>query len=106
MSPIIYRYSSNPKSDWSKDDFTSPPIVENDVWIGSDVIILHGIRIGNEAVIAVGTIVTKDVLDYDIVGGVPTKLIKYRFYKKHIKKIFEIQWWDRDFTWIDNIIKN
>jgi maltose O-acetyltransferase len=53
-------------------------IIGNDVWIGTRVIILSGISIGNGAIIAAGSIVTKDVPDFAIVGGNPARIIKYR----------------------------
>ena len=52
--------------------------IGNDVWIGMRSIIMPGVKIGNGAVIGAGAIVTKDVPDYAIVGGVPAKVIKYR----------------------------
>jgi acetyltransferase-like isoleucine patch superfamily enzyme len=53
-------------------------IIGNDVWIGCGVQILPGVKIGNGVVIAAGSVVTKDISDYCIVGGVPAKVIKYR----------------------------
>jgi len=50
--------------------------IGNDVWIGARSIILDGVSVGNGAIIAAGSVVTKDVLPYSIVGGVPAKLIK------------------------------
>lgn len=52
--------------------------IENDVWIGSHCVILPGVTIGEGAIVAAGSIVTKDVLPFTIVGGVPAKLIKER----------------------------
>ena len=54
-------------------------IVEDDVWIGARTVILSGVRIGQGAIIAAGSVVTKDVEPYSIVAGNPAKLIKYRF---------------------------
>ena len=53
-------------------------VVEDDVWIGSRVTILPGVKIGKGSVIAAGAIVTKDVLPYSIMGGIPAKIIKMR----------------------------
>ena len=52
--------------------------IGNDVWIGQNVIILPGVTIGNGVIIAAGAVVTRDVPNYAIVGGVPAKIIKYR----------------------------
>ncbi len=77
-------------------------IIGNDVWIGENVIIRGGIKIGDGAIIAMGAIVTKDVPPYAIVGGVPAKIIKYRFSKEHIEKLLEIKWWNYSMEWIRN----
>ena len=52
--------------------------IGNDVWIGARVIILPGVTIGNGVIIGAGAVVTSDVPDYAIVGGVPAKVIRYR----------------------------
>lgn len=52
--------------------------IGNDVWIGMRSIIMPGVKIGNGAVIGAGAVVTKDVPDYAIVGGVPARIIKFR----------------------------
>lgn len=53
-------------------------IIGDDVWIGTRVIIMPGVKIGNGVIIGAGAVVTKDVPDYAVVGGVPAKIIKYR----------------------------
>jgi acetyltransferase-like isoleucine patch superfamily enzyme len=74
--------------------------IGNDVWIGCNCIIMGGITIGNGAIIAAGAVVTKDVEDYAIVGGVPAKIIRYRFTKEQIEFLNKIKWWDMDIEWI------
>ncbi|GGG21673.1 CatB-related O-acetyltransferase [Paenibacillus abyssi] len=69
-------------------------VIKNDVWIGANAVIQDGVTIGNGAIIAAGAVVTKDVPDYAIVGGVPAKIIKYRFEKEVIDEINESKWWD------------
>lgn len=78
-------------------------IIGNDVWIGSKSIILKGVNIGNGAIIGAGSVVTKDVPAYSVVGGVPAKIITYRFNQSQIEKLEQIKWWDWD---IDYIKKN
>lgn len=65
-------------------------IVDDDVWIGYGATILSGVRIGQGAVVATGAVVTKDVPPYAIVGGVPAKIIKYRFSEEIIGKLLKI----------------
>ncbi len=71
-----------------------PVEIGNDVWIGANVVILPGVKIGDGAVIAAGAVVTRDVEPYAIVGGVPAKIIKYRFSKDIIEKFLRIKWWE------------
>ncbi len=71
-----------------------PVEIGNDVWIGANVCIMPGVKIGDGAVLAAGAIVTKDVEPYAIVGGVPAKLIRYRFDKEIVEAFLRIKWWD------------
>lgn len=75
-------------------------IIENDVWIGNNVIILGNIKVGNGSIISTGSVVTKDVLPYSIVGGVPAKFIKYRFDEEKIEKLLNFQWWNKNPIWL------
>lgn len=69
-------------------------IIGNDVWIGHNVIVVGNVTIGNGAILAAGSVITKDVLPYSIVGGVPAKIIKKRFSQNIIHEIEELQWWN------------
>lgn len=71
--------------------------IGNDVWIGANTIILPSCKnIGNGAVIAAGSIVTKDIPQYEIWGGDPAKFIKKRFSDDIIEKIEASRWWEID----------
>lgn len=65
-------------------------VIEDDVWIGSSSMIMSGVKVGQGAIVAAGAVVTKDVPPYAIVGGVPAKVIKYRFDEKIIEKLLNI----------------
>lgn len=67
-------------------------VVEDDAWIGYGSTILSGVRIGQGAVVAAGSVVTKDVPPYAIVGGNPAKIIKYRFSEELIDKLKQIDY--------------
>ena len=77
-------------------------VIGNDVWIGRNVTICNGSNVGNGAVIAANAVVTKDVPDYCVVGGVPAKTIKYRFSPEIISALNHIKWWE----WPDSTIQN
>lgn len=70
--------------------------IGNDVWVGTRVLIMGGVTIGNGAVVAAGAVVTKDVPPYAIVGGVPARVIKYRFPEDVIQKLETSKWWTLD----------
>ena len=69
-------------------------IVGNDVWIGYEAVIMAGVHIGDGAIIAARTVVTKDVPPYTIVGGVPARPIRKRFDEEVIRKLETLKWWD------------
>jgi acetyltransferase-like isoleucine patch superfamily enzyme len=74
--------------------------IGHDVWIGENVIILNGITVGSGAIIASGSVVTNDVEPYAIVGGVPAKLIKYRFSNAQISQLLAFEWWNKPNDWL------
>lgn len=67
-------------------------VIEDDVWVGYGAIIMSGIHVGQGAVVAAGSVVTKDVPPYAIVGGVPAKVIKYRFSPEIITELLKIDY--------------
>ena len=69
-------------------------VIGNDVWIGSEAIVMPGITIGDGAVIGTRALITRDVEPYAIVAGNPAKLIRKRFDDALIAKLLELRWWD------------
>lgn len=77
--------------------------IGNDVWIGRDVTIMPGVKVGDGAIIAAQSVVTKDIDPYRVVGGNPAKLIKKRYSDEVIEDWLAIKWWDWE---IEDIHKN
>lgn len=70
--------------------------IEHDAWIGCNAVILPGCRrIGIGAVVGAGAVVTRDVPDFSIVGGVPAKFLRYRFEESLRQQILNSQWWEK-----------
>lgn len=65
-----------------------------------NVLIKAGVHIGDGAVIAMGAVVTKDVPDYAIVGGVPARILRYRFTESQRTELQRLKWWNKDVSWI------
>ena len=78
-------------------------LIGNDVWIGYKVTFMPGVKVGDGAMIAAKSVVTRDVPAYAIVGGNPAQLIRYRFDHATIQKLLELAWWDWE---IEKITKN
>lgn len=87
LFPQASAYTGHPKT---KGNVT----IGNDVWIGYDSFILSGVSIGNGAVVAARSTVTRDVPPYSIVGGNPAKIIKYRFSPEVITELEQMAWWN------------
>ena len=75
--------------------------IGNDVWLGRNVIITNYANIGNGVIAGAGSIITKDVPDYAIVGGVPARIIKFRYSPSEIESLNKIAWWN----WTDDEIR-
>lgn len=90
------REQTYPHADIERDRYC---IIGNDVWIGKKVMIKSGVRIGDGAIIASGAIVTKDVEPYSIAGGIPAKVIRYRFSKDDVEWLKKLRWWEKGEEW-------
>ncbi len=69
-------------------------VLGNDVWIGYDVLVMPGVKIGDGAIVAARSVVTSDVPPYAIVGGNPAKIIRMRFSVEVVNELLSIRWWD------------
>lgn len=84
-----------------KETQKSAPVIGHDVWVGLGSFVMRGVTIGNGAVVAANSVVTKDVAPYSIVGGNPARHISYRFQPHVIEALQKICWWD----WSDDKIR-
>ena len=69
-------------------------VIGNDVWIGYEAVILSGVTIGDGAIVAARSVVTKDVPPYTIVGGAPARPIRRRFDQETVDALLKLRWWD------------
>lgn len=70
--------------------------IGSDVWVGHGVTIIGPAVIGDGAIIGASALVLGDVPPYAVVGGVPAKVIKYRFDEEKIQKLLSVKWWDKN----------
>ena len=97
-SPVFYRGRDSVKVKYAHFEKVKRRrlVIGSDVWIGSNVVIMGGVNIGHGAIIGASSVVTKDVPPYAIVGGVPARILKYRFDEKLIKELLQSEWWELD----------
>ncbi|MBQ9667026.1 MAG: CatB-related O-acetyltransferase [Bacteroidaceae bacterium] len=84
------------------EELKEPSKIGNDCWIGENVFFVGGLTIGDGAVVLAGAVVTKDVPPYAVVGGVPAKILKYRYDDETIKFLLDFQWWNKDVKWLSH----
>lgn len=97
-SPIFTQRVNGTRYCWVDHNVNDAPLLKvklgNDVWVGSRAMILGGVTVGDGAVIGAGAVVVKDVPPYAVVGGVPAKVIRYRFSAETIARLRELVWWE------------
>lgn len=103
----IYKFSTHPivnnLKGYQNNLKKGKTIIGNDVWIAAGSVILEGVKIGDGAVVGANSTVIKDIPPYAVVVGSPSKIIKYRFNKEIIEKIYKYKWWNLDYK---DLIKN
>lgn len=87
-------WQENTPDHMSQLPFKGDIVIGNDVWVGRESIIMPGVKIGDGAIIAAYSVVTKDVEPYSVVGGNPARFIKKRFNDELIELLLEFKWWD------------
>jgi virginiamycin A acetyltransferase len=88
--PDYWHFSDNPQK--------TMPVIGNDVWIGEGCVLMPGITIGDGAVVAARSVVTRNVDPYTIVGGNPARPIRRRFSIPIVARMMQAQWWRYSFT--------
>ncbi len=78
------------------------PTIGNDCWIGENVFICGGVKIGDGAIALAGAVITEDIPPYAVVGGVPAKVIKYRYNESTINVLLDFKWWNKDVKWLQD----
>ena len=96
-SPLPYQelFEGVPRGD-EQAPTVARAVIGNDVWCGARCAVMGGVNIGDGAIVALGSVVTKDVPAYAIVGGTPARVIKYRFDENTIERLRAFRWWRFD----------
>lgn len=100
--PAFYAKDKWPQRTFAESDYfmeTGNVTIGSDVWVGNGAYVLDDVVIGHGAIIGAGAVVTKDVAPYNIVAGIPAKLIRLRFNNEEIDALLSYRWWEKDIDW-------
>ena len=78
----------------------TPVVIGSDCWIGAEVMLIGGVHVSDGAVVYARSVVTKDVPPYAIVGGVPARILGYRYDTNTIDWLMNLRWWNKDINWL------
>lgn len=105
-SPMFYSLRKQTMTTFATEqrfDELRPPVkIGNDCWIGARVFLAGGVTIGDGAVVLAGAVITKDIPPYAIAGGVPARILRYRYDEKTIDFLLRTQWWNQSIDWLRN----
>ena len=103
-SPVFYSLRKQAMGTFARvqtfEELLPPVTIGHDCWIGDRVEIVGGKAIGDGAVVLSGAVVTHDVPPFAIVGGVPARIIRYRFDNETIEWLLRVRWWDKPIAWL------
>jgi len=92
--------------DEEKFSYKKEVTIGNDVWIGANAVLVNGITVADGAIIAANSVVNRHVGPYEIVGGIPAKVIRKRFTDEQIATLEKVKWWDKPEGWIQENISS
>ena len=103
-SPMFYSLRKQTMTTFATEqrfDELKPPVkIGNDCWIGTRVFLAGGVTVGDGAILLAGAVVTKDIPPYAVAGGVPARILRYRYDEETMAFLKQARWWDKPLDWL------
>lgn len=103
-SPMFYSLRKQTMTTFSTEqrfnEMRPPVTIGNDCWIGTRAFLAGGVTIGDGAIVLAGAVVTKDVPPFSIVGGIPAKVLRFRYDEQTIDFLLRTEWWNKPLDWL------